>query len=112
MFLQTNGTLTFEEPFNQPAKLAKRVLAPGDGEAEPGVRSVITVSLRSWRQCSRALKNRESKLFSHVSSVAHFVGWTSVGFGPPGSASPSPGASTLSARFAGSLMVPRTNVDR
>ena len=38
-----------------------------------------------------------------VSSVAHFVGWEVMGFGSPGSASPSPGASTLSPRFAGSL---------
>jgi len=26
----------WKKPFNQPAKLAERVLAPGDGEAEPG----------------------------------------------------------------------------
>jgi len=25
-----------KKPFNQPAKLAERVVAPGDGEAEPG----------------------------------------------------------------------------
>jgi len=31
---QPNGQL--EEGFNQPAKLADRVIAPGDGPAEPG----------------------------------------------------------------------------
>jgi len=39
----------------------------------------------------------------YVSSVAHFVGWEVLGSGSPGSASPSPGASTLSARSAGLL---------
>ena len=29
--------LGWKKSFNQPAKLAERVLAPGDGEAEPGV---------------------------------------------------------------------------
>ena len=27
----------WKKPLNQPAKQAERVLAPGDGEAEPGV---------------------------------------------------------------------------
>src|SRR6185369_10599752 len=31
----------WKEPFNQPAKRAERVLAPGDGEAEPGVTATI-----------------------------------------------------------------------
>jgi len=30
-----------KKPFNQPAKLAAKVLAPGDGEAEPGVMATI-----------------------------------------------------------------------
>jgi hypothetical protein len=29
--------LGWKKSFNQPAKLAERVLAPGDGGAEPGV---------------------------------------------------------------------------
>ena len=29
--------ISSKESFNEPAKLAERVLAPGDGEAEPGV---------------------------------------------------------------------------
>ena len=44
----------------------------------------------------------ESRLL-HASCVAHFVGWDVCGFGSPGSASPSPGAITLSASFAGWL---------
>jgi len=36
-------------------------------------------------------------------SVAHFVGWDVIEFASPGSASPSPGASSLSACFAGWL---------
>src|SRR6185436_10721575 len=48
-----------------------------------------------------AAKNAESRL--PVSSIAHFVGCDCVGYGSPGSASPSPGASTLSACFAGWL---------
>jgi len=31
----------WKKPFNQPAQLAARVLAPGDGEAEPGVTATI-----------------------------------------------------------------------
>ena len=31
-----NPMTGWNKPFNQPAKLAERVLAPGDGEAEPG----------------------------------------------------------------------------
>lgn len=31
----------WKKPFNQPAKRAARVLAPGDGEAEPGVTATI-----------------------------------------------------------------------
>jgi hypothetical protein len=38
-----------------------------------------------------------------LASVAHFVGWARSWFGTPGSASPSPGAITLSASFAGWL---------
>jgi hypothetical protein len=40
----------WKKPLNQPAKQAERVLAPGDGEAEPGVTDPISKSLRSWRQ--------------------------------------------------------------
>jgi len=29
--------VSWKKPLNQPAKQADRVLAPGDGEAEPGV---------------------------------------------------------------------------
>jgi len=42
-------------------------------------------------------------MFSYVLSVAHFVGWSCFAFVTPGSASPSPGASILSACFAGWL---------
>ncbi len=96
--------LGWKKRFNQPAKQAVRVLAPGDGEAEPGVKATTnfkepakqaTVGSRSIFVMSPALL--------HVSSVAHFVGSEVLGFGSPGSASPSPGASTLSARFADSL---------
>jgi len=39
---------------NEPAKPAERVIAPGDGEAEPGVQQRFEVSLRSWRQVGYA----------------------------------------------------------
>jgi hypothetical protein len=89
----------WKKPVNQPAKRAERVLAPGDGEAEPGVTAPYSESLRSWRQILVGL-------FLHVSSVARFAGWDVFGFSSPGSASPSPGASTLSASFAGWLDIP------
>ena len=50
---------------------------------------------------SRGMKTLSLSGFFYVSSVAHFVGWGRVGFGSPGSASPSFGATTLSASFAG-----------
>jgi hypothetical protein len=48
------------------------------------------------------VQNPESTLL-FVSSVAHFVGFGRALAVTPGSASPSPGATTLSACFAGSL---------
>ena len=42
--------VSWKKPLNQPAKQADRILAPGDGEAEPGVTTPISKSLRSWRQ--------------------------------------------------------------
>ena len=39
------------KPLNELAKLADRVIAPGEGSAEPGVKvAKIQQSLRSWRQ--------------------------------------------------------------
>src|SRR6185503_2382781 len=67
-----------------------------------GVTATILGSLRSWRQTVVGVAKtlRPSCLF-RLLSVAHFVGWDVYRFGSPGSASPSPGASTLFARFAG-----------
>jgi len=44
----------WKKSFNQPAKLAERVLAPGDGEAEPGVQVQHGPSPRSGRQMKPA----------------------------------------------------------
>ena len=52
------------------------MLAPGDGEAEPGV--AANKFLRAAKLAtddSRGMKYFESKVFFYVSSVAHFVGW-------------------------------------
>ena len=94
---------------NEPAKQAERVLAPGDGEAEPGVtagnfKEPAKLATDGGRHILLN-KNPESTIFLHHASDAHFVGWVLVGFGSPGSASPSPGASTLFASFAGWLNV-------
>jgi hypothetical protein len=72
---QTN--VGWKETFIQPAKQAERVLAPGDGEAEPGVTAT------NFREPAKlatdggwfffVMKTFESG-FSLVSSVAHFVG--------------------------------------
>src|SRR4029450_11794572 len=88
------SALSVSESSNEPAKLAERVLAPGDGEAEPGV---TATNLREPAQLATdavdARKPLSPSCFSHVSSVAHFVGWGACWVWSPGSASPSPGAS-------------------
>ena len=76
------------------------MLAPGDGEAKPGVtatnfREPAKLATDGGRKS--AIENSKFKLFFvHVSSVAHFVGlevcWVRF-----------PRASTLSASFAGGL---------
>jgi len=38
----------WQKPFNQPARLAVRMLAPGDGEAEPGETQPIYVQPTEW----------------------------------------------------------------
>jgi hypothetical protein len=48
----------------------------------------------------------DQQIFHLPPSVAHFVAQMRFGFGPPGSAEPSPGANTLSASFAGSVNLP------
>ena len=76
----------WKKSFNQPAKLAERVLAPGDGEAEPGViasnfREPAKLATDAGRKS--AIENSKFKLFFvQLSSVAHFVGWDRVGLGP------------------------------
>ena len=57
------------EPLNQPAKLAERVLAPGDGEAEPGDPTKNQPSPRSGRQIVRPT-NIASRIQSHFHSEA------------------------------------------
>ena len=61
----------WKKSFNQPAKLAERVLAPGDGEAEPGV---IASNFREPAKLATD-GSRGSSTCLQVSSVAHFVGW-------------------------------------
>ena len=79
------------------------MIAPGDGEAEPGVfQRACEAGDRRYSEIF-VIENPESRLLLHVSSVAHFVGWDECGFLSPGSASPSPGAITRSASFAGWL---------
>jgi len=54
-----NGWL--EGPFNQPAKQAKRVLAPGDGEAEPGETEPNTSQPTKWatdETCKKVLHQK------------------------------------------------------
>jgi hypothetical protein len=79
------------------------VLAPGDGEAEPGV--MVQFLTEPAKQATDVIGGFviSQGHFLRFSCVAHFVGWDVFGFGSPGSASPSPGAITLHACFAGSL---------
>jgi len=82
------------------------VLAPGDGEAEPGV---IGQYLREPAKLATDVVEVEN--LSPICCPRSYLSPTSWartrdGFGSPGSASPSPGASTLSACFAGSLNHP------
>jgi len=58
------------EPFNQPAKQAERVLAPGDGEAEPGDQTQRMPSPRSGRQMKGAEHNSGSLLQTPQVSVS------------------------------------------
>src|SRR5258706_3294902 len=66
------------KPVNQPAKLAERALAPGDGEAEPGVTATSSREPAKLATdgagvlCSEQAKVQD--VFAR-SSVAHFVGW-------------------------------------
>src|SRR5258705_11797036 len=95
------------ESLNEPAKLAERVLAPGESEAEPGV------TAHQFRKACEAgdrwlivacNENPESKLFFARFLCRPLRGLRRIcGFPSPGSASPSPGASTLTASFAGWL---------
>ena len=64
------------ESFNEPAKLAKRVIAPGDGEAEPGVTATnFQRACEAGADSSRGYCNEkiESRCL-HLSPVAHFMG--------------------------------------
>jgi hypothetical protein len=65
----------WKKPLNQPAKLAERVLAPGDGEAEPGV------TASNFREPAKRATDgsRGSPTCLHDSSVAPFVGWDVCG---------------------------------
>ena len=91
----------------QPAKLADRVIAPGDGAAPSlGLQAKNQLSLRSWRQMpgQQGSLSLSQIRFMHVPSVAHFAGSERARLLIPRlSAAPSPGAITLSASFAGSL---------
>jgi hypothetical protein len=104
---QPNGQM--EEGFTEPAKLADRVIAPGEGSAEPRVYGPKTQqSLRSWRQMLSYEHLFKVMMITHNSSichpsVAHFVARTRFASRSPGSAETSPGAITLSASFAGSV---------
>ncbi|HYU99431.1 MAG TPA: hypothetical protein VE977_11420 [Pyrinomonadaceae bacterium] len=63
------------ESFNEPAKLAERVIAPGDGEAEPGVTaSNFGEPAKLAKDGSRGIERPSVQSFLHVASVAHFVG--------------------------------------
>jgi len=97
----------WKKSFNQPAKLAERVLAPGDGEAEPGGSSP------TWSQPTKWATDETCKQvgLARLPSVARFAGFWKLAV-TPGSASPSPGASTLSASFAGWLNDSLTNDDQ
>jgi hypothetical protein len=65
------------------------VLAPGDGEAEPGV---TATNFREPAKLAtdgglKSAKNQSPSCFLvHVTSVAHFVSWDVLGSVPPGSA--------------------------
>ena len=80
------------------------MLAPGDGEAEPGViANNLKEPAKRATECSRCFCNEEARLF-----LARFIcrplrGLRRVWAVTPGSALPSPGASILSASFAGWL---------
>jgi hypothetical protein len=87
----------WKKPLNQPAKLAERVVASGDGEAEPGVTAT------DFQEPAKLATDRSEDLQLVCRFHLSPTSWagTRVGFRSPGSASPSPGATTLSASFAG-----------
>lgn len=68
-----NGQM--EEGFTEPAKLADRVIAPGEGSAEPGVYGPkIQQSLRSWRQMlsyEHLYSYDDHSQFIHLPSLSH-----------------------------------------
>ena len=54
----------FVGSFNEPAKQAERVLAPGEGEAEPGVRTTnFREPAKLATDASQTMKKLESNLF-------------------------------------------------
>ena len=91
-----------KELFNQPAKLADRVIAPGEA-SEPGV--TMATSYRACEAGDRWLVTGTCRVMmvSRGTSVCRPFGALSfLVIGSPGSEA-SPGAITLSASFAGSL---------
>ena len=82
------GGFVKRESFHEPAKRAERVLAPGDGDAEPGV---TASNFREPAKLATDETRGSPNCFLYVSRVAHFVGSGPLEFGSPGSASPSPG---------------------
>jgi len=67
-----------KKPFNKPAKLAERVLAPGDGEAEPGELSRTHVSAHELGDRSKGERKKLGPGFFItillIQSVASFAG--------------------------------------
>ena len=92
--------------FKEPAKLADRVIASGDGVAEPGV---TTATLTEPAKLATDVAKRPRELHFVLARVnaCMFRLWPTSWAGQrsdvvsPGSAAPSPGAITLSASFAG-----------
>jgi hypothetical protein len=80
----------------EPAKLADRVIAPGDGFAEPGVTGVKRVRAceAGDRRLGTKIRSVRMTLASHLPSAIYRTlrGWRFFGSVPPGSAEPSPGA--------------------
>jgi hypothetical protein len=70
---------SLEESFNQPAKRAERVLAPGEGEAEPGEPNQRTSQPTKWATDNTYKKIARTQDFaeysdSHLSPASQALG--------------------------------------